>query len=173
MEIWLNISRAAVWTVNWLFEFVSDSWNKLAENSWFIIKYCLPVAWNFIQNIMNTNVTHAIYGPKPELHFLSAYDVIRARQQAPDILFWSAAPTGQTMDYTYVFFLSSVLGGTCSTSPPNFVVLFADDLGFGDLGSYGHPSSLTPNLDRLAAGGLRFTDFYCSSPVCSPSRYLR
>ncbi|XP_068170135.1 arylsulfatase A-like [Antennarius striatus] len=59
---------------------------------------------------------------------------------------------------------------TCSASPPNFVLLFADDLGFGDLGSYGHPSSLTPNLDRLAAGGLRFTDFYCSSPVCSPSR---
>ncbi|KAM8860968.1 arylsulfatase A-like [Synchiropus picturatus] len=58
----------------------------------------------------------------------------------------------------------------CGAAPPNFVVLFADDFGFGDLGSYGHPSSLTPNLDRLAAGGLRFTDFYCSSPVCSPSR---
>ncbi|MED6284884.1 hypothetical protein CHARACLAT_023448 [Characodon lateralis] len=58
----------------------------------------------------------------------------------------------------------------CSASPPNFVLFFADDLGFGDLGCYGHPSSLTPNLDRLAAGGLRFTDFYCTSPVCSPSR---
>ncbi|XP_054891577.1 arylsulfatase A [Poeciliopsis prolifica] len=58
----------------------------------------------------------------------------------------------------------------CSAAPPNFVLLFADDLGFGDLGCYGHPSSLTPNLDRLAAGGLRFTDFYCTSPVCSPSR---
>ncbi|KAM4554251.1 arylsulfatase A [Fundulus diaphanus] len=58
----------------------------------------------------------------------------------------------------------------CSSSPPNFVLLFADDLGFGDLGCYGHPSSLTPNLDRLAAGGLRFTDFYSTSPVCSPSR---
>ncbi|XP_021162882.2 arylsulfatase A [Fundulus heteroclitus] len=58
----------------------------------------------------------------------------------------------------------------CSASPPNFVLLFADDLGFGDLGCYGHPSSLTPNLDRLAAGGLRFTDFYSTSPVCSPSR---
>ncbi|KAM9753005.1 arylsulfatase A [Menidia menidia] len=59
---------------------------------------------------------------------------------------------------------------TCSASPPNFILLFADDLGFGDLGCFGHPSSLTPNLDRLAAGGLRFTDFYCTSPVCSPSR---
>ncbi|XP_046890404.1 arylsulfatase A isoform X1 [Hypomesus transpacificus] len=55
-------------------------------------------------------------------------------------------------------------------SSPNFILLFADDLGFGDLGCYGHPSSLTPNLDRLASDGLRFTDFYCTSPVCSPSR---
>ncbi|KAF7254624.1 Arylsulfatase A [Varanus komodoensis] len=54
--------------------------------------------------------------------------------------------------------------------PPNFVLIFADDLGFGDLASYGHPTSSTPNLDKMAAGGLRFTDFYSSSPVCSPSR---
>ncbi|XP_053479504.1 arylsulfatase A [Ictalurus furcatus] len=53
---------------------------------------------------------------------------------------------------------------------PNFVLLFADDLGYGDLGFSGHPTSLTPNLDRLAADGLRFTDFYSTSPVCSPSR---
>lgn len=63
-----------------------------------------------------------------------------------------------------------VLFVRCSVSSPNFVLLFADDLGFGDLGCYGHPSSLTPNLDRLASEGLRFTDFYCTSPVCSPSR---
>lgn len=53
---------------------------------------------------------------------------------------------------------------------PNFVLLFADDLGYGDLGCHGHPSSLTPTLDLLAAEGLRFTDFYATSPVCSPSR---
>ncbi|XP_034735813.1 arylsulfatase A isoform X2 [Etheostoma cragini] len=74
------------------------------------------------------------------------------------------------MDDIAFFFLNAFLFCTCSASPPNFVLLFADDLGFGDLGCYGHPSSLTPNLDRLAAGGLRFTDFYCTSPVCSPSR---
>ncbi len=54
--------------------------------------------------------------------------------------------------------------------PPNFVVIFADDLGWGDLGSYGHPSIRTPNLDRLAAEGQRWTDFYAGSSVCSPSR---
>jgi arylsulfatase A len=53
---------------------------------------------------------------------------------------------------------------------PNIVILFADDLGYGDLGVYGHPSSTTPNLDKLAMEGLRFTDFYATSPVCSPSR---
>ncbi|KAL7979786.1 hypothetical protein Chor_008124 [Crotalus horridus] len=53
--------------------------------------------------------------------------------------------------------------------PPNIVLIFADDLGFGDLGMYGHPTSSTPNLDRMAAEGLRFTDFYSSSSVCSPS----
>ncbi|XP_063053862.1 arylsulfatase A-like [Engraulis encrasicolus] len=56
------------------------------------------------------------------------------------------------------------------SSPPNFILVFADDLGFGDLGCFGHPSSLTPHLDELAAGGLRFTDFYVTSPACSPSR---
>ncbi|MDX1421375.1 MAG: sulfatase-like hydrolase/transferase, partial [Rubricoccaceae bacterium] len=55
--------------------------------------------------------------------------------------------------------------------PPNVVVLFADDLGYGDLGSYGSPDALTPHLDALAARGLRFTDFYSGAPICTPSRY--
>ncbi|XP_078533629.1 arylsulfatase A-like [Lissotriton helveticus] len=53
---------------------------------------------------------------------------------------------------------------------PNILLLFADDLGYGDLGCFGHPTSGTPNLDKLANGGLRFTDFYSSCPACSPSR---
>ncbi|XP_061578012.1 arylsulfatase A [Cololabis saira] len=75
-----------------------------------------------------------------------------------------------TMDNIRPAYVIICLLYSCSALQPNFVLLFADDLGFGDLGCYGHPSSLTPNLDRLAAGGLRFTDFYCTSPVCSPSR---
>ena len=79
----------------------------------------------------------------------------------------------ERMDNAIIFgFLYYGLIGTCMSLPPNFVLLLADDLGFGDLGCYGHPTSLTPNLDRLAAGGLRFTDFYSTSPVCSPSRCL-
>jgi uncharacterized sulfatase len=52
---------------------------------------------------------------------------------------------------------------------PNVVVLLADDLGYGDLASYGHPTIRTPNLDRMAAEGLRLTAFY-AQPVCTPSR---
>lgn len=54
--------------------------------------------------------------------------------------------------------------------PTNFLVILCDDLGYGDLGCYGHPQIRTPHLDRLASEGLRFTDFYAAAPVCSPSR---
>lgn len=53
---------------------------------------------------------------------------------------------------------------------PNIIVVFADDLGYGDLGCYGAPLIRTPNLDRMAAEGMRFTDFHCSAAICSPSR---
>lgn len=57
-----------------------------------------------------------------------------------------------------------------STSRPNFIIIFADDLGYGDLGCYGHPTILTPNLDKMAAQGMRFTQFYLGAAVCTPSR---
>ncbi|MFD0854451.1 sulfatase-like hydrolase/transferase, partial [Actinomadura adrarensis] len=53
---------------------------------------------------------------------------------------------------------------------PNFVVILADDLGYGELGSYGQRLIKTPHLDRLAKEGLRFTDAYSTAPVCAPSR---
>jgi arylsulfatase A-like enzyme len=68
--------------------------------------------------------------------------------------------------------LLSLLFSTVQAQPdkPNIVVIFCDDLGYGDLGCYGHPSIRTPNLDRMAAEGMRFTDFYSAAPVCTPSR---
>lgn len=129
------------------------------------------------------------------LHFRVVRDVMFTRQfpTTRDVSFWflfgdelllvplvllpsrdsnvSSLGERRRMGRSSLFVLNICLFCTCAASPPNFVLLFADDLGFGDLGSYGHPSSLTPNLDRLAAEGLRFTDFYCTSPVCSPSRY--
>jgi len=53
---------------------------------------------------------------------------------------------------------------------PNIILINCDDLGYGDLGCYGSQCNRTPHLDRMAAEGLRFTDFYMASPVCSPSR---
>src|SRR5438094_7341614 len=52
---------------------------------------------------------------------------------------------------------------------PNIVLIYADDLGYGDLGCYGSAIS-TPNIDQLSREGMRFTHFYSASPVCSPSR---
>lgn len=56
-------------------------------------------------------------------------------------------------------------------TPPNVVLIFADDLGYGDLGCYGATKVRTPNIDQLAADGRRFTDAHSVSAVCTPSRY--
>ena len=53
---------------------------------------------------------------------------------------------------------------------PNFIIIFTDDLGYGDLGSYGHPTIKTPYLDQMAKEGMRFTQFYVGSSICTPSR---
>ncbi|NQV23964.1 MAG: sulfatase [Rhodopirellula sp.] len=53
---------------------------------------------------------------------------------------------------------------------PNIVVIFCDDLGYGDLGCFGHPTIKTPNLNRMATEGVRLTQFYVGAPVCTPSR---
>lgn len=58
-----------------------------------------------------------------------------------------------------------------ATNPrPNIVIIFCDDLGYGDLGCFGHPTIRTPHLDRMASQGQKWTSFYCAAPVCTPSR---
>ena len=59
---------------------------------------------------------------------------------------------------------------TASGDKPNIVFILADDLGWSDVNCYGHRFHETPNIDRLAAGGMRFTDAYAACPVCSPTR---
>jgi arylsulfatase A-like enzyme len=72
--------------------------------------------------------------------------------------------------------LLAVLAGCSSEAPapeatsPNILLIVADDLGYGDLGSYGQKNISTPRLDQLAAEGMRFTDHYSGSTVCAPSR---
>ncbi len=70
----------------------------------------------------------------------------------------------------FLFLLSLLPGCRPSERAPNIIVFLADDLGYGDLGCYGHPIVQTPHLDRFAAEGIRFTDFHAAGTVCSPSR---
>jgi arylsulfatase A len=60
--------------------------------------------------------------------------------------------------------------GVLSAASPNIIVIFCDDLGYGDIGCYGSTKNRTPHIDSLAKDGRKFTDFYSSSPVCTPSR---
>ncbi len=53
---------------------------------------------------------------------------------------------------------------------PNIIIIMADDLGYGDIGCYGNKTVKTPNIDALAEGGMRFTDFHSNGPMCSPTR---
>ena len=55
-------------------------------------------------------------------------------------------------------------------APPNIVIIFVDDLGYGDLGAYGHPTIATPRLDQMAREGQKWTNFYAAASVCTPSR---
>lgn len=70
--------------------------------------------------------------------------------------------------FTVIAWLNPSLNA--AAAPPNIIVIMADDLGYGDLGCYGSPVIRTPHLDRMAAEGLRFTDFYSGAEVCTPSR---
>jgi arylsulfatase A-like enzyme len=69
-----------------------------------------------------------------------------------------------------VLFLIAVLAGRCSAAAPNIVYILADDLGYGDLSCFGQTTLKTPNLDRMAAEGMRFRQHYAGSTVCAPSR---
>lgn len=67
-----------------------------------------------------------------------------------------------------VLFAASV--ASAAEEQPNIIFILADDLGYGDLGCYGHPTAKTPNIDQLAADGVRFTQHYSNGPECSPTR---
>ena len=71
-------------------------------------------------------------------------------------------------------FIAALMAGSVAAQsaprPPNIVFFLADDLGIGHVGCYGQDKIRTPNVDRLAAEGMRFTQFYAGANVCAPSR---
>lgn len=69
-----------------------------------------------------------------------------------------------------VFFIAASTATAQQKSKPNIIFIFADDLGYADVGCYGQQKIETPNIDKLAKGGLKFTQFYSSSTVCGPAR---
>ena len=70
-----------------------------------------------------------------------------------------------------VLFATVCAGVSTSVNKPNVIIIYGDDVGYGDVGAYGSKLIPTPNIDQLAAEGLRFTDGHCAAATCSPSRY--
>ena len=77
---------------------------------------------------------------------------------------------GLAMAFGLTLPLAAAPANTTAARKPNIIFILADDLGYGDLGCYGQAKIKTPNLDKMAAEGMRFTDFYAGSTVCAPSR---
>src|SRR2546427_10923163 len=69
-----------------------------------------------------------------------------------------------------LFLAAHILCPAAESARPNFVIIFTDDQGYQDVGCFGSPNIKTPNLDRMARQGMRFTDFYVGQPVCTASR---
>jgi arylsulfatase A-like enzyme len=74
------------------------------------------------------------------------------------------------MRQLFIFFIVTFLHTSLAVAQPNIVLVFIDDMGWGDFSCFGNKDAKTPNIDRMAAEGLRFEQFYVNSPICSPSR---
>ena len=70
----------------------------------------------------------------------------------------------------FILSIASSIAQSNKTRPPNLIYIMADDLGYGDLGCFGQKTIKTPNLDKMASEGLRFTSYYAGNTVCRPSR---
>ncbi len=85
-----------------------------------------------------------------------------------NIMKWN--PTFLLFFILIIFIECNPPGDQSKSTKPNIIIIFTDDLGYGDLGIYGHPTINTPNLNKMAMEGLKFTQFYTGASVCTPSR---
>jgi len=76
----------------------------------------------------------------------------------------------KTVMFLLLTLLSCLASVAAESQRPNIILILTDDMGFGDIGCYGGKFAPTPNLDRMATEGIRFTQYYSASPICSPSR---
>merc|ERR1719291_1404248 len=72
--------------------------------------------------------------------------------------------------FVSVLRFAAAAAAAAAATTPNFMIIFADDMGYGDMSNTGNPTIVTPNLDRLATEGMKFTQWYSGFHVCSPSR---
>jgi arylsulfatase A-like enzyme len=70
----------------------------------------------------------------------------------------------------FIFCCTNLFAQQAKESKPNFIIIFTDDQGYGDLGTFGHPTIKTPNIDQMAVEGQKWTSFYVAANVCTPSR---
>jgi len=104
------------------------------------------------------------------LTIVAAYQLTAANPAQAGLLDSHAQATGQRGEATTGTEEPQLASSDAAKKPPNIILILADDLGYGDLGCYGQEKIQTPNIDRLTAEGMRFTQFYCGAPVCAPSR---
>ena len=71
---------------------------------------------------------------------------------------------------SFVLLIALTAAAVAAAPGPNIIFIVADDLGWADLSCYGQKTLTTPSIDRLAAEGMKFTDFYAGNTVCAPSR---
>lgn len=105
------------------------------------------------------------------LMWIAYYCTIKSCKELPMRLMSSLKP-----NFVCVIFLSFLIGcsektNVSNTPTPNIVIIYGDDVGYGDVGAYGSLKIPTPNIDRLAKSGLRFTDGHCTASTCTPSRF--
>jgi arylsulfatase A-like enzyme len=104
--------------------------------------------------------------PTPEFHFL----ILAVRRRLRAFQFLLAGLTAALVLGGLQPALAAVTGTSAATDRPNLVIIIGDDISIDDFGCYGHPTIRTPNIDRLAAGGLQFENAYVATSSCSPSR---
>lgn len=104
----------------------------------------------------------------PDSRPLLALDILTESESIR--LPYETAPLFLPLSLSLFLFFSAAAAPAASAPRPNIIVLLCDDLGYGDLSCFAHPEIRTPNLDQLARDGVKFTDCYSASPVCSPSR---